>query len=218
MENSEQNTSMGRLAHIMFYLAPSLGICYALMFSDCSQGIYSKIPLPIGSNTTHMLTFITLCASFILYYHRMKYLYPLTRFIAALALMVMSIHLYDFLWSLQSWIFRGTKLNTPSVVIMSIVGAILFRLDNVNGVFKKTQRTTPLILFLAFVMFVGFTGMYFDGFWEKMNAIDAGIPTADPNKNIWWVLSKIPSFFVYYPTLDNRSIKAPLRLEPGVFK
>ncbi|MBW2671986.1 MAG: hypothetical protein JRD89_01055 [Deltaproteobacteria bacterium] len=212
--NRDTDTLAGVALHYTTLLLPILGVVYALLFTARPAGIYSTVPIPGG--TTHKLTFILLCLSFLIYYSLMKYLYPLTRLVASLTMVTFQVHLYDFLWSLESLMYRGTLPNVFSFFFLIFCLYILHRIDNYHGVLNLTKMRQGVFFLLFSLSLLGFVRMAYTGFWDKMALVDAGITIPDPNQNIWWIVSKVPTIFLFLPYIDTRDIRAPLRLDPRV--
>jgi len=214
MKNGD--TVAGVLLNALSQAIPVMGIVYALAAPKIGKGICSTIPIPFFAGRTHAFTFTLLCGAFLLHYLSLRYLYPLARLITTLAITVFCIHFYDFSWSVFSFVGRGTAPNLPSLLIIVATSYILFRLDNVHGVFARFHAKSFLYALLPlFFTELGLLGMSLTGFWQQMALVDAGV-AVDPNNNVWWVISKAFCFFVLYFYLDDRPLKAPLRLDPRV--
>lgn len=178
-----------------------------------TRGIFSLTRLPWGG-TTHFISITTLWLSSFILFRRMKYLHPLARIVAIMMIAVFHIHTYDFMWALQNSIVRGQPTNVISFIIMCLTYLGLDRMSNIHGLFKN-PATIKLVL-IGGLIFMGFIGMYLTDFWGKMERVDQGEYCIDPNQNIFWVLSKVPSFFLVLPFIDDRDIKAPLELRGNV--
>ncbi len=206
----------GRLIHNLSLIMPVLGIGYAIL-TTTGTFPYNIIPVPLTGGTTHFVSFLLICISFIFHYQKLAFLYPLARLVTTLSFTVFYIHLYDALWSIQSQLIRGHGLNRVSIISVMVVFVILSKLDDNFGILDKATIWPPRLTILGIMLvFIGFTGMTLTGFWADMELLDRGGCCVDPNQNPWWLLSKIPWFFLLLPYINGTDLKAPLKLHPRV--
>ncbi len=206
----------GRLIHYLSLSIPIIGISYAILTTQ-GEFPYNIIPVPITGGTTHFISFMLICTSFLIHYIKLSFLYPLARLVTTLTFTVFYIHLYDTIWSIQSLFMRGHGLNRISILSVIITFVILSKLDDNFGILKNSVKLPPMkTLILMIIAMIGFLGMALTGFWDDMEALDQGQTGVDPNHNPWWIFSKLPWNFLLIPYIEKMDFKAPIKLHPRV--
>jgi len=181
------------------------------------DGLYSYI-YPAGWDRAliHSSSLLSISASFLTIYLMMKYLYPLARTIITMVFTIFSIHLYDFMWSLQSQKQRGYGISWVALISIVITLILIERFDNKHGMLNKTTNRFMLVGSLMFVWYLCFGMMYYSRFWKIMALYDLGLGP-DPNiGNIWWLLGKVLTFWLPLPLIAQRDYSVPLELDPRV--
>jgi len=210
----------GRVIHYMALLVPSLVIIYSLFFSTGDTewfGIYNLVWY--GTHSVHTFSLIIMCVSFLIHYSVMKYLMPLVRFVFAMSFTLFYIYLGGIFWMVNSYLIRGSGIMFTTLFGFLAITFLIDRLDDKHGVFKRYNRpkwVSTVVLALLMLQLAGYVGMWKTGFWGLMELSDTGMAPHDPNRNPFWVLMRITSFWVLLPVIDRRGAKAPLRLDPKV--
>lgn len=210
----------GRVIHYMALLVPSLVIIYSLFFSTGDTewfGIYNLVWY--GTRSVHSFSLIVMCASFLVHYSRMKYLMPLARFVITLSFRQLYAFVGGTFWMVNSYLVRGSGLILTNVLGIFAVIFLIDRLDDKHGVLRRydlTKRARAVVLVILLLQLVAYVGMWKTGFWELMELDDMGMAPHDPNRNPFWVLMRVTSFWFILPLISRSDYKAPLRLDPRV--
>lgn len=205
----------GRIIHSMALSFPFILIIYSL---GCitTDGLYGYIYPPGWDRAIiHSASLLSLSTSFLVIYLMMGYLYPLLRAIVTLTLTVFSIHFYDLVWSFSSWSERGYGFSFLALLTVVIVLVLLERMDNKHGFIEITRSGSILCSMILIIIIFAF-GMMAFGFWDAMSLYDVGMGP-DPNiGNIWWLISKVVTFWLPVSVIERRDYKVPLKLDPRV--
>lgn len=210
---------IGKLIHYgtIFGCLILIGISLLTMFSS---GIYGYIYLPNNKSAIiHAISLLSLSSSFLAYYLILGFMFPLARSIVCLAISILNIQLYDFMWSIFSQASRGSGFSFGALISVIVLIALLQQFHNKHGVFRFANTWTPrriafMILIATFVL--SFKGLIDTNFFNAMSLYDAGLGP-DPNVgNIYWLFGKVIVFWILLPTIDRADYKVPLRLDPRV--
>lgn len=204
---------VGRVIHYFSILLPLSVITLSLVIM--TNNPYGCIQIG-GRGVIHAISAIGLGTSFIFIYNRLAYLYPLVRSIITLCFTVLSIHLYDFMWSLNKHIQLGYGFRLIPLLSVIVVGVLLERFDNKHGMLDitRTQIMKSVICFFIFVF--AFFMMGTGGFYRSMELYELGLGSDPHVGSVGWVLGKLTVFWILIPLTQVADFKAPLRLDPKV--
>lgn len=205
---------IGRFIHYSAILFPR--ILVALSIVMLAKNPYGSFFI-MGRGVIHAVSAIGLGTAFIFIYHRLAYLFPLVRIIITLCFTVLSIHLYDFMWSLSKYLQIGIGFRLLPLIFVFIVGVLIERFDNKHGILnlnKSQAKKTVIFLLLIFVS--AFIMMMNGGFYENMELYEQGTGSNPHVGSVGWILGKITGFWLLVPLISGGNFKAELRLDPRV--
>jgi len=134
--------------------------------------------------------------------------------------MLFYIYSGGIVWVVNSYLCRWYGDINFLIVGIVMIYFILTKLNNNHGFLKRRSQLfiIPYLILMIFIFIriVGYFGLWQTGFWEMMHLIDQGIPTGNPNQNIYWAIMKISEFGFLLPFISRSDLKAPLRLDPRV--
>lgn len=204
---------VGRIIHYSSILLPLSVITLSLAIM--TNNPYGSIRIG-GRGVIHAISAIGLSTSFLFIYNRLAYLYPLVRFIITLCFTVLSIHLYDFMWSLNKHMQLGYGFRLLPLLFVAVVVMFLERFDNKHGIFNITRQQCTKSILCLFVFTLGFLIMRATGFYEAMELYELGSGPDPHVGSIGWILGKLTVFWIFIPLIQVADFKAPLRLDPRV--
>jgi hypothetical protein len=212
-QREETDTRYGRLFTYTVESVAFALVVYTLLSGVGDTLLYNRVYF-FGQDA-HQLSVLMLITSFLLHWTLLRYLYPITRFVVASALMVWYIYTGNAFWTLNSVMFRLSGFYIFVYFGWVIVTYLLYQLNAKNSYIKPDidAGSRILVVGLMCLQIAGMLGMAFTGFWEAMTLSDMGLGP-DPNQNIWWVVWKLSSYWMLLPLLRVSDLKAPLVLRP----
>jgi len=209
-----EDTLTGLFFDVSIYAVSLLVIFYGLGHIALSSDIFAVAPIPYTSIKVHALSISMIFVSFLMYYTVLDRLYPPTKFFISALFTLDHTYLGGIMWAVQSQFFRGTGFNSMYFIIVVSLTITLYILNLEFGFVKDRigeQEWTSVLLSLS-VVIIGYVGLQQTSFWEAMTLSDLGLG-GDPNRNIFWLLTRIPCFVIFLPIIKHDSIRAPLRMQ-----
>lgn len=207
------------IGHIIHYISLSV----PLIVIAASLGImvfvspYEYIRIRLGGRgIIHAISALSLSSAFLFIYLKLQYLYPLVRVIITSCFTVLSIHLYDFVWSFCKYVQLGYDFRLSPLISISIVVVLLIQFELKHRfLWNDLGQNVKMVLF-SILFVLSFIALMDMGFYEAMVLYDNGLGS-DPNVGcLPWVFSKVVVFWIFTPLLHKFPHKAPIRLDPRV--
>ena len=168
-----------------------------------------------GRGIIHAVSALSLSSAFLFIYYRLAYLYPLVRMIITGCFTVLSIHLYDFVWSVAKYVQLGYGARVVPLVIICCIIALLEAFHNKHGILHCTETGTQRVISYTMIFILAFGAMMYNDFYKALEVHEE--MGTDPNAgHTEWAIGKIIVFWLAVPLIKKSSHKAPLRLDPRV--
>lgn len=204
---------IGRFIHYLCLYTPTAVIGVSLVIMSTDPYGYIRIG---GRGIIHAISALSLSTAFLFIYLRLQYLYPLVRAIITGCFTILSIHLYDFTWSLGKYLRLGYDFRIIPLIAVAVLAGLLVWLDLKHRYLNSGKEQIIRTLLYIVLFGLSFIFLMSGGFYEAMELYDNGLGP-DPNVGcIIWAIGKITVFWVLIPLIQKFSHKAPLRLDPRV--
>jgi len=154
----------------------------------------------------HASTMLCLCIAWLVTYRKLNALSVHFKVAVALAFTVLSIHFYDFVWSVFSYLVRGHGLNFYAALFSTVcINIILYVNRKYNFLKIKSLSLSDLIhnIFIWLGFFAFFVLLSTTNFWSAMTLSDLALGS-DPNYgNIYWLMTKITGLNLWHIFIDT---------------
>ena len=175
---------------ILFNDVPWICAVFFGIYHIVMYGLFSYVNL-FGVHF-HAASLFTIGTVYLLVVNHLRGLAVWWRPAVASLFIALGIHVYDVLWGLVSMLFRTSPLPLGGFLGAGLAALILWRLDRrlhfVNVRYSRLLAYASLCFAVLIMLGNG-------GYFQEMTLYDAGLG-ADPNVNVWWLVSKVCGLWI----------------------